>query len=161
MLHRTLITVVAVNFLIMGTVAAADFGSPKRGGDGIREVVKSATSTPYQARNEPSVDVEEKLNDYIDERGWTSDYTPGNFRIFQISTYSFPLRNPKRDRGFYSRRPPGRNHAGCETDGRHHTERKQNHPAAEDRDRNQVGDGESAERDTPDHADQHAGRTAE
>ena len=104
MLHRILITVGAVNFLMMGTVAAADFGGPKRGGDGIREVVQSATSTPYQARNEPSVDVEEKLNDYIDERGWTSDYTPGNFRIFQISTYSFPLRNPKRDRGFIQKR---------------------------------------------------------
>jgi len=64
----------------------------------ITHILKEASSPDkgHQSQNEQAIDVEEELNNYMEERGWANKYTPGNFRIFQVGTWNFGHKNPKR-----------------------------------------------------------------
>lgn len=103
MLRITSISLAILSFLIISSPNAANSGQ-QEGGDGIQKILKANIEHPFKNQNEECVDVEEKLTDYQDDRGWSNVYKDGKFRVFMVATYPFPSRNPKRDKNFVLKR---------------------------------------------------------
>ena len=100
MLYRIVVSICILTFVAIGKVDAADFG----GDQAVLKILKESTESPYTVMNEESQEPQRLLRKYMRKRKWKDSYTSGKFRIFQIGTYSFPSRNPARDRSFVRKR---------------------------------------------------------
>lgn len=92
--------------LILGSAAvhAGDF-KPKAQPTGAVEVLSMAGQAPYQQPvTEEYMSAEEKLQDYMETRGWAEGWSEDKKRMMVIQSESFDTENPAWDSGFMAKR---------------------------------------------------------